>query len=160
MSQHSGEQPASLDPALTEAGRRASRRRELLHGAVVDLRELLESDDRASVEQVRAALERLSATLEAHAWEAETDDGLLAQVVEEDPGFGPRSEAMRREHRELLAECARVRGLLDDEAPAGSTVPGDLLAAVGELAEDVERHRHRSTKLLLDVYQLDLAAGD
>jgi len=87
--------------------------------------------------------------------EAEAPDGLLAQVIEEEPAFGSRAQQMRAEHVELLNDSATLLQLAEQDPSVD-----ELRAKATELIDLIEVHRHRSGSLLIDAYSLDLSAGD
>jgi hypothetical protein len=143
---------------IDDPQQRARGRREALHGALVDLEEAL-SRPTGSGERwrsrVRAAIEAMHTTLEAHVRDAEGPDGLLAQIIEEEPVFGPRVAAVKGEHRELLEQSEALVERSREGMP-----PDELRSAGLGLLDRVSRHRHRTADLLYDVYELDLSAGD
>lgn len=146
------------DERLDETGRQVEARREQLHEATRDLAATLEAtsahlDERLA--DVRRAVADTRTTIDRHVIEAEAADGLLAQIIAEQPAFGARVEEMRREHIALLEESAE---LVEDARSAGSV--DQLREAATELIELIQRHRHRSADLLLDTYGLDLSAND
>ena len=146
-------------PTLNEATERAYRaRREALHAAVSDLDQRLnELEARADppADELEAALEQLLGTLERHIAESEDRDGLLAQVVDEAPWFGPRAERLRAEHADLLEATNELLGRAGD----ARDVPA-LIEETRRLGARVDAHRHAGTTLLLDAYSLDVSAGD
>jgi hypothetical protein len=142
---------------LDERGERVQERREALLTARIELAEALASDTPADrwQDHVREALERTRVTLHQHVEEAEAPDGLLAQIIQEEPAFGARVQEMRDEHVTLLQEAADLAEM------AGGDPPADALRARAEaLVELIERHRSRSGALLVDAYSLDISAGD
>ena len=141
-----------------DAQDRARGRREVLHVALMELEDALSAPTGRGERwrsRVQDAIEGMHTTLRAHVQDTEGPDGLLAQIIEEEPVFGPRVEAMKAEHRELLDQSA----LLVDQSRAGGA-PDELRGAALALLERVSRHRHRGADLLYDVYELDLSAGD
>jgi len=130
--------------------------REALHGAIVDVSSALRSSDVGSWrDRVVASLERTHRVLEAHALEAESRDGLLGRLVDEEPAYGPRIEALKREHGGLIAHS---EGVLGDVRASGDTA--DVRRRATDLIAAIDDHRHRAADLLFDVYGLDLAAVD
>lgn len=142
---------------LDERGERVQARREALLTARNELAEALAADapqDRWH-DHVKDALERTRTTLQQHVEEAEAPDGLLAQIIDEEPAFGARVQEMRDEHVTLLQEADDLVEL------AGTDTPAEALRARAEaLVELIERHRGRSGGLLVDAYSLDISAGD
>lgn len=143
---------------LLHARRQVLERRELLHTAIVDVDSALRRPGDGDVRwclAVRGALTRMHTILQAHVRESEAPDGLLERVLEEDPGFGPRVAALRREHRELLARSADLV-----ERCCGPLPAVELRREAAGLLEQVSAHRRRAGELLVDVYSIDLAAAD
>jgi hypothetical protein len=150
-----GPAPHELSPGVADAVRH---RREALHAATVEF-----GDDLAAIEanpeegstRLAAALATLLATLEDHAVAAEAADGMLAQIIQDAPWFGPRVEELRHEHQHLPRHASE----LIERAAAGGDL-GSLLTEARDLADQTDRHRHRATRLMQDAYTLDLSAGD
>ena len=152
------DQPHTRTVSVHQAGQRARERRELLHAAIVDLDAALEGpedDEAAWCQAVRSSLTRMHATLEAHAQEAEASDGLLGRILAEEPVFGPRVAAMKREHEELIRHSAELM-----ERCCNPMTPDELHEQAAGLRDEVERHRHRAADLLFDAYELDISAVD
>ncbi len=148
----------NADDRLDEAGQQVKVRREQLHEATRDLAATLEdtaSDLGDRLAEVRRAIADTRDTIDNHVREAEASDGLLAQILTDQPAFASRVEEMRREHITLLEESA---DLVEASQTAGSV--DELRDGATELIELIQRHRHRSAELLLDTYDLDLSAND
>jgi hypothetical protein len=143
---------------IRQAGDQAVARREVLHAATQDLTATLEAprgDAAAWVASARVAIARMQESLHTHAEEAEQSDGLLAEVVQWQPSFGPRVERMRREHRDLIEQAEALQ-----EYAGQTSDPDDIHRAATALVDAVDRHRHRSTELVQDTYNLDVSTGD
>lgn len=143
---------------LEDAAKEAERRREALHAAVVDVTAALESSPRgddAWFAAVREALTRLDERLRRHVREAETPDGLLAEIVHRQPSYARRTEAMHAEHETMVARAAALVALA-----SGPVNVDDLVDAITALVELVDRHRHKALELVIDAHNLDVAAGD
>ncbi len=145
--------------SISEGDRAAStRRREALHRAVTELGAELDALEAAAApdgERFAQALRDLLATLEQHVEEADAPEGLLQQIIEVAPWFGPRVEQLRSEHDVLNGQA---RTLLEQVA-AGRELE-QALGAARELCAQVDDHRHRGTTLLIDAYMLDIPEGD
>lgn len=133
-------------------------RREALHTATLELEhelEVLEAESQPDVERLRGALDQLLATLREHIAQADAPDGLLADIIEAAPWFGPRAEQLRSEHAELLGTAKQLidRAAVSEDAAA-------LLGPARELSQRISEHRHEGTSLLLDAYMLDVPAAD
>jgi hypothetical protein len=143
---------------LDEAASQAEVRREALHTAVVDVTSALDAaplGTDAWLEAVRGATQRLDAAMRDHVREAEMPEGLLAEIVQWQPSYHRRADAMRAEHETMLARIADLLPRVD-----GSTPATELRHAVSDLVLLVDRHRHKALELVLDAHNLDLAAGD
>ncbi len=143
---------------IRQAGNQAVARREVLHAATQDLAAALEApgeDVEAWVASARDAIARMQESLRAHAREAEQPDGLLAEVVQWQSSFGPRVERMRREHRALIEQAEALQ-----EYAGQTSDPADIRRTATTLVDAVDRHRHRSTELVQDTYNLDVSTGD
>ena len=151
----------STDPRLPLSDRdkaAATRRREALHRAVTELDAELDALEQAPAldgDRFARALRDLVATLEQHIEEADAPDGLLEQIMEVAPWFGPRVEQLRQEHDTLHEQATALLGQV-----ASGRGLDRVLADARELSARVEEHRHRGTTLLLDAYMLDIPEGD
>lgn len=153
-----GNAPIAGGTDLDEAGKQAKRRREQLHEATRALAAALDDTSGELDERLTAAREAIvdmQRTILTHVSEAEASDGLLAQIIADEPAYGSRVEEMRREHVALVEDAA----VLVENAQAAGSVD-ELRVPTTEFIELVQRHRHRSAELLLDTYDLDLSAGD
>lgn len=135
-----------------------TRRRESLHRAVTELDAELDALEEAPAPdglRFKEALRDLVATLELHIEEADAPDGLLGQILEVAPWFGPRIEQLRHEHDDLHARASTLL-----EQVAGGEQLVRRLGDARELAAGVSGHRHHGTTLLIDAYLLDIPEGD
>lgn len=133
-------------------------RREALFAAVTDLTTELDAIsalDTADVERLERALLAARRTLAQHVAESEADDGILEQVVTDEPNLSARVQSMLNEHGQLTAE---INALID--AVASTPNVDQLVRDARMLTARLDGHRHRATELLLDAYMLDLSAGD
>lgn len=141
-----------------DAGDEARARRLALHAAVVDLEEALTSpagDGVGWLQTVRVSIDDMDATLRAHVRDAESDEGLLAQISEDSPWLGPRVEQVRRAHGELVERSNALTINCRQTADADA-----IRNEAFQLIARVSRHRHQAADLLYDAYDLDLSAGD
>ncbi|TVR21709.1 MAG: hypothetical protein EA387_09910 [Nitriliruptor sp.] len=135
-----------------------TRRREALHRAVTELDAELDAFEQGLTSdggRFETALGDLVTTLAQHIEETDAPDGLLGQILEVAPWFGPRVEQLRREHDVLHEQASALL-----EQVASGQEPDQALGDVRELSARVDEHRHRGTTLLLDAYMLDIPAGD
>ena len=154
-----GDAPTDPRPPLSEAQTAAHvRRREALHRAVMELDGELDVLAQAAVvdaERLAQALRDTLATLEQHVEEADAPEGLLGQILEVAPWFGPRVEKLREEHHGLRERATMLLAQVEE-----SEEPARALPAARELSGCIAGHRHRGTALLLDAYLLDIPQGD
>ena len=149
---------AARQPSAPAGDQAARARRLALHAALVDLEEALTSpagDGAGWLQTVRTSIEAMDETLRAHVRDAESAEGLLAQIGEDSPWLGPRVEQLRRAHRELLEQSNALT--IDCHQTADADVIRDKAF---DLIQRVSRHRHQAADLLYDAYDLDLSAGD
>jgi len=133
-------------------------RREALLAAVLDLTEELDAicaQDTPDPTRLEHAFVAAQKAFGQHVGESEADDGLLEQIVSEEPNLFSRVELMRGEHGELTAELNDLIVALEAKRNCE-----ELLDPARELVKRLDGHRHRATGLLIDAYMLDLAAGD
>jgi hypothetical protein len=140
-----------------EDRRKARRRRERLHQALVQLEEALTSPAATDrwLPEVRAAVHEMHETILDHVAESEAPDGLLEQVTEVSPWLGPRVTQLRDEHDGLVTRADDLVVACDR-----ASTPDDVADAAWALLEQVSRHRRRGADLLYDAYALDVSAGD
>jgi iron-sulfur cluster repair protein YtfE (RIC family) len=133
-------------------------RREAFSAALLSLADELDAMSAAGDADVARLQQVCMATrtaLQQHVVEAEADDGLLEQVVGEEPNLYARVEKMRSEHIDLGMQVNELLLALDSDRPCD-----ELLAMTRDVLARINGHRHRATELLLDTYMLDFAAGD
>lgn len=143
---------------LSDDDRAAVRgRREALHAAIGELEQELAAlggstpHDR---DRLVRALGAMHATLDEHVQAADSADGPLRQVVDTAPWLVHRVHRLQDDHRALRARAAE---LVDR---ARRAAPAEVLAEAHELAAQVGAHRHLAAGVLLDAFNVDVAAGD
>jgi hypothetical protein len=108
----SGDVPPTMTPDLSGVRRR---RAQLSRGAAVVERALTgsaTSGAQSSTAELAAAVEEVLRVWQLHVQRSEDGDGLLAQVVLDVPMVAPKVARIRREHRQIAAELARVAAAL------------------------------------------------
>ena len=108
--------------------------------------------------RVYESLDDLLEALQAHIDEVEGPDGLLAQIIDEEPRLSAETDEFRREHVELLEACERTRkAILGARLVAdGARVRRNVTSLLGRLTA----HRQRGSDLVYDAYNVDIAASD
>lgn len=142
----------------TPATEAALERRERLLQGIIDVTDALQADAEpldAWRSRVWEAATVLAETIQHHVQEADAADGFLDQVTQDAPQLTARAHALRAEHPALVAD---VRTMLETwpEEPD----PATLRSHVEPVVHATRRHRERGTEILMDVYSLDLSAGD
>ena len=129
-----------------------------------ELRQLLGSvrrtlaDRLETVASVAEKLSELCEHVETHFAEEETG-GFFDQVLEKEPRFGERTQALQNEHVQLLAavrklaETSRAEGDSDDW---WLRVEGEF----HEFSKDLMRHESKENELLQDTLSVDIGAAD
>ena len=129
-----------------------------------ELRQLLGSVRRTladRLETVASVVEKLSDLcehVETHFAEEETG-GFFDQVLEKEPRFGNRTQALQNEHVQLLAA---VRKLAETSLAEGDSddwwrrVEGEF----HEFSKDLMRHESKENELLQDTLSVDIGAED
>jgi hypothetical protein len=103
--------------------------------------------------QVRA----LAEAFRHHVEQSEGPDGLLSQIVGDEPRLAPAVEGVRREHRVLQGEMSRL------EAATGLWQGTDEQAVRKDslrLLHDMAAHRQRGSDLIYEAYYVDVEGGD
>ena len=107
---------------------------------------------RSAVVGAAAELRRVFAD---HVHGTEGADGFFAAVLDHAPRLAHQARALRDEHRPLEQAVDDLVALAD--APGD---PDPVRAAARAVVTVVDRHRHRGAQLVLDAYNVDVAAGD
>lgn len=106
---------------------------------------------------VAVRIRALAEAFRNHVEQSEGAEGLLPQIVTDEPRLAPAVAVVKREHQALLDELSRleaVTGLAQDaDVP---TVRSDSL----RLLHDVAAHRQRGSDLIYEAYFVDVEAGD
>jgi hypothetical protein len=105
---------------------------------------------------VDLALDDLREEFARHVDVAEGGDGLLLQIVEDEPRLAGRAGQLKLEHVSLTAALTLARGLVRDDSVAPSVVRDDLTHLCARMA----RHRQAGADLVYEAYEVDLGAGD
>lgn len=99
-------------------------------------------------------LAELGEALSAHIEDVEGPQGVLADIVEDEPRLAPEVEAIKEEHKELVEVWEGAR-----EALHGGNGPETQFRA-GRLLDLLSDHAERGAALVYEAYNLDIAATD
>lgn len=149
------------DSADGAALQRSREHRRGVRRASVDLEELLTRSAGPEAGtwygDVVARVRALAGAFRHHVEQSEGADGLLLQIVADEPRLIRAVEVIKREHRVLLDEMSRL------EAAAG-LLPGTDQPAVRKdslrLLRQVAVHRQRGSDLVYEAYLVDVEGGD
>ncbi|HZT66615.1 MAG TPA: hemerythrin domain-containing protein [Acidimicrobiales bacterium] len=106
--------------------------------------------------------ERLAALEDAwhrHVEQAESPEGLFAQLMDDAPRLRNRVDRLRKDHATINAAIANARQKVAAAAPGGKPVDQAREAVVGLLAALV-RHRYQGAEVVYEAYNVDIEAGD
>lgn len=102
---------------------------------------------------VEGALVGLRQALDAHITEAESPDGLLAEIIALDPRLAVSADQLRSEHRELLRAWERAhQALKEGPTPDRSKTRRRVVSLLGRLA----LHRQSGADLVYEAYNVDI----
>jgi hypothetical protein len=140
----------------------AQQRRLALYGAITDLDASLASPiGRPTwLGGVKRDLRSVLAALEAHVEEVEGDEGILAQILSDEPWLSDRVDALRSEHPGLLQSAKAIEAQIEVIEPDPSYEEADDLrdAALGLLGA-LARHRHRGADLVYEAFAVEIGGG-
>jgi hypothetical protein len=138
-------------------------RRESLYQALVGLEDALSTPighrERWRL-RVAMAIDHAANRVEEHIWETEAFDGLLNQVVDEDPRLCCRALRLRDDHIELQKEVCELRGALAEIDDAEIAVRGNALRQQAlEFCGHLAVHRQRGADLIYEAYHVDIGGS-
>jgi len=130
-------------------------RRERLEVANAALRDALDAPEAEEwTSSVRSAAVDLRKVFADHVHGTETGDGFFDAVVSDAPHLAAKARSLRAEHGPLAQA-------LDDFVGSVGAAPRPEVEASGRaVLVAVDHHRHRGAELVLDAYNVDVAAGD
>lgn len=115
----------------------------------------------AQPEPVRAALERLPDALDRHCREAEEPGGMFDIIVSESPHLAHRIERLRGEHDQVRTDAGDLISALRREVASDRTsVPATLVARIGILAAEVDRHRRHAAGVVHEAFVAETGSSD
>ena len=137
----------------------ARRKRKALHEAMVEFEAALTSPWVAPswVEDLARHLRALELALDDHIREVESDQGIIAQILQDTPRLASHVEDLFADHRRLTVAFGEVLELtrsfgLDRDVDAVRA----LREASLELIQELSRHRQRGSDLVYEAYGLDI----
>ena len=111
------------------------------------------------LEQLRAAVADFRAHLVEH-MKIEETDGFMTPVLERRPTLRPNVEGLAKEHEKIAADLSEIITCLADERDRLREVYEGCLGRLQEFLTRLSDHEHRETKLVQQVFNLDMGAGD
>ncbi len=106
--------------------------------------------------ELRQAVEVLDDVVAAHVVSTEDPGGLFEEVVDATTGrLTAAVDDLRRDHRHIT----QLLGQLLDAIRADGDI-AELRTTAGELARQLEAHRHRGADLLWQAYEAEIGVGD
>ena len=112
--------------------------------------------EHAWLDDLRAAAYELELALTR---EQSDDTDLFADIEQAEPRLHYRTDALRRQYRDLADAAHDVRMALDNADPDTIDV-ADLRRTLDQLATELRYLRARETDLIYEAYTVDLGAGD
>lgn len=151
---------AMTDSADGAAFQRSRQHRRGVRRASIDLEEALARPVGQDVgnwhRDVAAQVRALAEAFRHHVEESEGPEGLLLQIVQDEPRLVPAVKVVKREHQVLLDRMSRLEA-------AASLPHGADEQAVREdslrLLHDVAAHRQRGSDLIYEAYYVDVEGG-
>ncbi len=104
--------------------------------------------------EIEAAITDLDKSLGDHIRCTESDDGLLAEILEGSPHLAPRIADLETEHQELRTACRTALFMAADWSPT------TLRRKTNVLLARLAIHRQTGAEILYDAYNVDIATGD
>ena len=137
----------------------ARRKRRALHETMIEFEAVLTLPRGAPswVEDLARHLRALELALDDHIREVESDQGIIAQILQAVPRLASHAEDLYADHRRLTIEFVEVGDLIRSFDPDGD---GDAVRALREAAleliQQLSRHRQRGSDLVYEAYCLDI----
>lgn len=104
--------------------------------------------------EIEAAITDLDKSLGDHIRRTESDDGLLAEILEDSPHLATRIADLETEHEELRTACRTALFMAADWSPTTLRRKTNILLA------RLAIHRQTGAEILYDAYNVDIATGD
>ncbi len=156
---------SSAELRVTDRERSTGRSRRERSAMVAAMRRLEDMLGRAAparsdawTSDVADALDALRAGMREHVLVAQDQDGLLAEILEQEPRLVPRVEQLRQEYVELERIASMMRDDLrrDGVAQDVATTRLQLRQLLGEL----RAHQSAESDLIWEAFAVDIGVGD
>ena len=161
------EGPRGVDPRFDADGRaertaRSRSERDAMLAAMARLERALSraapERSEAWTEEVAAGLDALREAMRTHVLVADAEDGLLIEILEEEPRLATQVEALRKDYVELERIAAMMRDeLLDEGQPQEAA---KARAALRQLLGELRTHQSRESDLIWEAFLVDIGVGD
>jgi hypothetical protein len=115
--------------------------------------------ERTWLHRVLAAVDVLSATLDAQAAGDDAYSSLLTEIQRDDPRFAPRVARLRAEQADLRIAVTSLRDQLAPDA-ALPVDTADIRDRLASLARRLRAQRARESDLVFEAVDVDLGGGD
>jgi hypothetical protein len=152
---------AMTDSADGAAFRRSRQHRRGVRRASIDLEEALARPAGQEAGHwygdVAVQVRALAEAFRHHVEQSEGPEGLLLQIVQDQPRLVPAVAVVKREHQALLDQMSRL------EAATGLPQGADKQAVREDsrrLLHDLAAHRQRGSDLIYQAYNVDVEGGD
>ena len=149
---------------LQPSGRveKARTRRHSLASAMTELETVVSSPAAAEGwhQAVSDALDELRLALVEHIEVTEGEEGLLDEIIANEPRFATEVALIKGEHEELVDGLDRAFLTLEGTIDMASDDPEPIRRRVMTLLGRLSLHRQRGADLVYDAYNVDIATGD
>ena len=111
-------------------------------------------------EQVRQSLDTLEETMRNQSTDLTGEDGLLAELLLEEPRLDPRVERLRQHYAELMQQIHDLQSqfaIRQTESPAAVSQMRDQL---GAFVTALRQFQYEETDLIYEAIQVDIGAQD
>ena len=112
------------------------------------------------VDTVTAAMTELGLALKEHIEVTEGDEGLLDEILVNEPRFAAEVGLIKAEHEELEDALERAFLTLEGTMTVGSKDPEPIRRRVMTVLGRLSLHRQRGADLVYAAYNVDIATGD
>lgn len=153
---------ASQTSDATGRVERARKRRHSLKDAMTGLEAVVSSPAGAEgwVDAVGSAMKDLGLALKEHVEVTEGEEGLLEEILNNEPRFAAEVDLIRAEHEELEDALERAFLTLEGTMTVGSKDPEPIRRRVMTVLGRLSLHRQRGADLVYEAYNVDIATGD
>ena len=110
------------------------------------------ADSSGWLASVREAVDVLGEALRRHIEEAESPDGMVEDIIREEPRLAAAVAQLRDEHPELVTAWQRTKEAVDDPLTDRNRIRRRIVALLGRLA----LHRQGGADLVYEAYSVDI----